>query len=102
MGFRFTKRIKVIPGVTLNLSKSGISTTLGPKGARMNVGGKRGPRMTTSIPGAGLSFTQGLGASQRAPGAQLGPRRGSRVFWWLVLFFVALGLFMTVSAKFGT
>jgi|SRR5580765_3792339 len=101
MGFSFRKRIKVLPGITLNLSKSGISTTLGPKGARMTVGGKRGPRVTTSIPGTGLSFTQGVGARGRtvAGDQPAPPRRGSRVFWWLILFLAMLGLYMLVMAK---
>ena len=32
--FRLFRRIKIAPGVTINLSKSGLSTSLGPKGAR--------------------------------------------------------------------
>ena len=56
MGFRFQKRIKILPGVTLNLSKSGISTSLGPKGAKVTIGhGKI--RKTVGIPGTGLSHT---------------------------------------------
>lgn len=33
MGWRFRKRIKIAPGVNINLSKSGISTTIGKRGA---------------------------------------------------------------------
>ena len=33
MGFRFQKRIKIMPGVRLNLSKSGASWSVGPRGA---------------------------------------------------------------------
>ncbi len=54
--------------------------------------------MTTSIPGTGLSFTQGLGNGQGAPApAQPETRHGSRVFWLLVLFLAAIGVFMLVS-----
>lgn len=57
MGFRFQKRIKLMPGVTLNLSKSGASTSIGTKGARYTVGnGKR--RATIGLPGTGISYTQ--------------------------------------------
>jgi hypothetical protein len=38
MGFRFYRRIKVIPGVTLNVSKAGLSTSVGVKGAHMTLG----------------------------------------------------------------
>lgn len=56
MGFRFSKRIKIAPGVSLNLSKSGISTSLGPRGAKVTLGhGKR--RTTVGLPGSGLSHT---------------------------------------------
>ena len=56
MGFRFQKRIKVLPGITLNLSGKGISTSIGTTGARGTYGhGKR--RVTTGIPGSGLSHT---------------------------------------------
>lgn len=38
MGFRFSKRVKVLPGLTFNLSKSGLSTTVGPPGAKVTMG----------------------------------------------------------------
>lgn len=50
MGIRFRKRIKVLPGVTINFSKSGISTTIGIKGASINVG-KNGVYGNAGIPG---------------------------------------------------
>ena len=55
MGFGFRKSIKVIPGVRLNLSKSGVSTSIGGKGATVNVS-KRGTKATLSIPGTGLHY----------------------------------------------
>ncbi|WP_407933078.1 DUF4236 domain-containing protein, partial [Herbiconiux daphne] len=36
MGFRFRKSVKIMPGVRLNFSKSGMSTSIGGKGATMN------------------------------------------------------------------
>ena len=38
MGFRFRKIISVVPGVKVNLSKSGASTSIGGHGATVNVG----------------------------------------------------------------
>ena len=53
--FRFRKTISVLPGVHVNLSKTGISTSVGGKGATLNVG--HGKRMVTlGIPGTGLSY----------------------------------------------
>jgi hypothetical protein len=57
MAIRFSKRIKIAPGVNLNLSKSGISTTLGPKNASVNVG-KKGAHLNASIPGTGLGVRE--------------------------------------------
>lgn len=56
MAFRFWKRVKIAPGVTLNLSKSGGSLSFGPRGATVTLG-PRGKRFTTGIPGTGLFYT---------------------------------------------
>lgn len=56
MGLRFQKRIKVLPGVTINLSKSGVSTSIGTTGARVTYGhGQK--RTTVGLPGSGISHT---------------------------------------------
>lgn len=59
MGFRFWRRVKIAPGVTLNLSKSGGSISVGPRGAKLTVG-PRGSRATVGLPGTGLSYTTHL------------------------------------------
>ncbi|OQX61710.1 MAG: hypothetical protein B5M56_08285 [Desulfococcus sp. 4484_241] len=56
MGFRFWRRIRIAPGVTLNLSKSGGSLSFGPRGAKFTIG-PRGKRATVGIPGTGLFYT---------------------------------------------
>lgn len=57
MSFRFQKRIKLLPGVTVNLSKSGVSTSLGATGARVTLG-KGKQRTTVGLPGTGISHTE--------------------------------------------
>lgn len=64
MGFRFQKRISILPGVRINLSKSRISTSLGGKGATVNLGPDGKPMVTVGIPGTGMSFRQRLGFVQ--------------------------------------
>lgn len=59
MGFRFRKTIRLLPGVRLNISKSGLSTSVGRPGATINVG-KRGVRGTVGLPGSGLSYSDML------------------------------------------
>src|SRR5512142_2472305 len=54
MPIRFRRTLKIAPGVKINFSKSGMSTTVGPKGFHFTFG-KRGVRRTVSIPGTGIS-----------------------------------------------
>lgn len=57
MGFRFRKSFRLAPGVRLNLSKTGLSTTLGVPGANVNIRGRR-VRRTVGVPGSGLSHVE--------------------------------------------
>ena len=74
MGFRFQKRISILPGVRINLSKSGVSTSLGPRGADVNIG-KDGVTANAGIPGTGLSYRQKIG-------------RGGKGSWLAVLLVI--------------
>ncbi|MCL4744386.1 MAG: DUF4236 domain-containing protein [Burkholderiaceae bacterium] len=56
MSFRFWRRIRIAPGVTLNLSKSTASLSFGPRGAKYTVS-PRGNRITAGLPGTGLFYT---------------------------------------------
>lgn len=56
MSFRFWRRIRLAPGVTLNLSKSTASLSLGPRGAKYTIS-PRGNRATAGIPGTGMFYT---------------------------------------------
>ena len=53
MGWRYRKRIKILPGIHINISKSGISTNIGVKGANVSFGPK-GTYVNTGFPGTGL------------------------------------------------
>ena len=57
MVWNYRKRIKIAPGIHLNLSKGGVSTSVGPKGAKITIG-KNGTYLNTSIPGTGLYSRQ--------------------------------------------
>lgn len=63
MGFRFWRRLKIAPGVTLNLSKSGGSLSFGPRGAKYTIG-PRGQRVTGGIPGTGLFYTKRISSGR--------------------------------------
>ncbi len=63
MGFRFWRRKQILPGVTLNMSKSGLSVSLGVRGLNFTIPlpklnrSKQKYRITAGIPGTGLSYT---------------------------------------------
>src|SRR5437867_1427800 len=53
---RFWRRLRILPGVTVNLSKSGPSLSIGPRGTKVTIG-RKGVRQTVGIPGSGLFAT---------------------------------------------
>lgn len=53
MSFKFRKRMRIFPGFTLNLSKSGLSATVGMRGLNVNIGSK-GKYLNVGIPGTGI------------------------------------------------
>ena len=92
MGFRFKKRIRIFKGMTLNLSKSDSSWTVGRQGASVNF---RGDKVTGSvgIPWSGLSYRQSLDNpnTQQEPETR---RSGLQVpFRWVLIFVVAYLLY---------
>jgi hypothetical protein len=62
MGWRFRQSFKVIPGLRLNLSKSGLSASIGGAPLTLNIG-PHGLMGTASIPGTGISYRQHFGIS---------------------------------------
>ena len=76
MGFRLFRRIRIAPGLSVNLSKGGLSLSGGVRGARVTVG-RRGVRGTVGAPGTGISYTEtsgggGTGSSTPAQGGGIG------------------------------
>ena len=59
MAWNYRRRIKIIPGVHLNFSKNGISTSIGLRGASVTIG-KKSTYVNTSIPGLGIYNRQKL------------------------------------------
>jgi Protein of unknown function (DUF4236) len=65
MGWRYRRSVKILPGLKINLSKTGASLSVGRPGATVNFG-KRGVRSTLSIPGTGMSYVTQHSLGQRA------------------------------------
>jgi hypothetical protein len=87
MGWRFRQRIRIVPGIWLNASKSGLSASIGSHGLTANFNpARRGIRVTESIPGTGLSYSQTLGGDRRSiqqAGCSTTQRKGCS--WWLLI-----------------
>src|SRR5688500_3170242 len=56
MPVRFRRTFTLFPGVKVNVSKGGMSFTVGRKGFHLNFS-KHGVRQTTGLPGTGISHT---------------------------------------------
>jgi Protein of unknown function (DUF4236) len=56
MGWRYHRRVSLLPGLRVNLSRSGASVSIGSRGSWVTLGhGQR--RTTIGLPGTGLSYT---------------------------------------------
>jgi tetratricopeptide (TPR) repeat protein len=88
MSFRFFRRIRIAPGISLNLSKTGMSMSMsvGSSGAKFTVG-TRGTRATIGLPGTGLSYSvsdplgKAKSGTQRRPDPVPASRRPSLGFF---------------------
>jgi len=65
VGFQARKSFKVMPGVRMTVSKSGISTSVGVAGARLTRGPSGRVTRTVGLPGTGIRHTETL--SRTAP-----------------------------------
>jgi len=75
MAFRFRRSVRLLPGVRLNFSTGGISTSVGGRGAILNFS-KRGTRATVGIPGTGISYSERIPAADRATGRSAAVKSG--------------------------
>ena len=92
MGFRFRRRLRVLPGVSLNLSKSGVSASIGGRGATLNLN-ERGVQSTVGLPGSGLSYRSARrpwGYAGQSGGAGMAPAIGVLI---LLAILVAIAVF---------
>jgi len=58
MGLRFQRRIKVLPGVRINLSKSGVGFSVGGRGAHIGITARGQRYISIGVPGTGLSWRE--------------------------------------------
>jgi hypothetical protein len=99
VGFRFHRSIRLLPGVRLNLSKSGVSTSIGTRGAWLTFG-ERGTRTTVGIPGTGISYTQTVHPNSDHQDAAQAPEAPSRPRWALGAVLI-LAVLLAIAAGIG-
>jgi len=75
MPLRFRRSLRLLPGVRLNISKTGTSVSVGGRGATANFS-KRGVYGTVGLPGTGISVRERLDARS--------PARRRSVRPWLI------------------
>lgn len=96
MGFRFRKIVPLLPWLRLNVSKSGVSASIGPHGADLNIG-PNGVRGTVGIPGTGLSYSQRLDRGATGPAAAAAPPSRSGPGWPLIKLLALLFLLFLLA-----
>jgi hypothetical protein len=97
MGFRFRRTVRLPPGLHLNLSKSGVSASVGTRGAWLTFG-RNGARATVGLPGTGISYT----TTSSAHGNQdvgTPPRKAS--VGWLVVLMMMLAVATGIGSLIG-
>jgi len=99
MALRFRRRVKLLPGIHLNISRSGISTSVGVRGTSLSFG-KRGTYLNARLPGTGVSWRSKIPAAISSPTiagdgtvTATPPIQGApkihHLHWWTVILFIA-------------
>jgi hypothetical protein len=97
MGFRFHRTVRLFPGFRLNLSKSGVSASVGTRGAWLTFG-RNGTRTTVGLPGTGISYTTTSLASETQNAVAPPARTPGR---WLVVLVILLAVAVGVGWLIG-
>ena len=109
MAWSYRKRVRIAPGVHLNLSRRGVSTTIGVRGASVNFG-KKGMYVNTGIPGTGFYNRQKISGGRGRPHASVkrnihtSPSGGGQLLGYgcagiLALLFLFMGLIWLIEEK---
>ncbi|KAB0532823.1 MULTISPECIES: DUF4236 domain-containing protein [Pseudomonas] len=98
MAFRIRKSFKVAPGIRLNVSKSGLSTSIGGKGTTVNLS-KRGTKVTSSIPGTGISTSKLYGSSKAPNTSHSAPTASPGFGSYLLTLLIIAGVLWAIFHK---
>lgn len=95
MAIRFRRRIKLLPGVTMNVGKTAASVSFGVRGAHTTVG-PTGTRTTAGIPGTGLSATHLAGTAESGAQRVAQDEKPRSLLWGAVKLFLVAWIAATV------
>lgn len=99
MAWSFRKRIKIAPGIHVNIGKKGPSLSVGGKGASVNFG-EKGTYLNTSIPGTGLRNRQKIysgveqkcESSSQGKNSEMSENMGCLPLGYLIITLIVLSL----------
>jgi hypothetical protein len=109
VGLRFYKRVKLFPGVSVNVSRSGPSLSVGVRGAHVTLG-RSGITRTVGLPGTGIYYTSHRGyhtgfhsahsETPLAPSQQAqADRTAERMMGLLVMVILGLAVMLIVALE---
>lgn len=62
---RFRKRVRIAPGVSLNVGKKSVGVRVGGRGYGVSSNTKTGTRATVGLPGTGVSYSKKVGSAPK-------------------------------------
>lgn len=97
MGWRYRRRLRLAPGIYLNIGKTGAtSISAGVRGAHLTWG-RRGTRASVGLPGSGLSYTAYEPYRQAPPAAPRAPATGRVVLVAVVIILALVGIMIAAN-----
>ncbi|MBO6117111.1 MAG: DUF4236 domain-containing protein [Bacteroidales bacterium] len=87
-----SRRIKIFPGVYINVGQNGASLSFGNKSAKATVG-KTGTNYTVGIPGTGLSYRKKVSSKSKDGGSK------SWLNWLITAAVAVLGIVSSNKSK---
>lgn len=90
MGFRFRRSFKIAPGIRVNLNSKSTSVRIGPKGLGYTFSSNGKKRVTASIPGTGISYSEVVSPARRQPAVPVqslqssGVQRKANLWPWII------------------
>lgn len=90
MGLRIRRSIRILPGVRLNLGKTGVGISAGVRGLRVGVDSRGRPYSSVGIPGTGISYRETESGRRAVP---TGRRIVIKPLGWVVIWIAVAAVY---------